>query len=103
MNQLLNFTIPSWLELDDLQLIGVELIPNNEQQALVIVGDNLHAEKIHQPVVRLYLAEKVADTFECVKELDAYVFQTAERAMEFAESLPSLSALELLVALQNYR
>lgn len=103
MNQTLNFTIPSWLELDELELLGVELLPNNEEQALVIIGDNLQAEKAHQPVVRLYLAEKVEEEFECIKELDAYVFTSAKHAIEFAESLPSLSALELLVALQNYR
>ena len=101
MNQLLNFTIPSWLELDELEVLSIELQSHDQNHAIVVVGENLDETKSCSPTIRLYLAERVDQTFECVKELDAYVFKTKEEAIAFSKKLPQLSALQLILEKQT--
>ena len=66
MNTLLNFTIPSWFELDELQVLSVQ--QQNSDEAVVIVGENLDNTKLCCPTIRLYLARRLDQSFECVKE-----------------------------------
>ncbi len=100
MNTLLNFTIPSWLELDELQILSVQ--QQNSNEAVVIVGENLDGSKFCRPTIRLYLAKRLDQSFECVKELDAFLFNSKEQAIEFSEKIPTLSALDLVVQRNKY-
>ena len=100
MNTLLNFTIPSWLELDELQILSVQ--QQNSNEAVVIVGENLDGSKLCRPTIRLYLAKRLDQSFECVKELDAFLFNSKEQAIEFSEKIPTLSALDLVVQRNKY-
>jgi hypothetical protein len=100
MNTLLNFTIPSWLELDELQILSVQ--QQNSNEAVVIVGENLDDSKLCRPTIRLYLAKRLDQSFECVKELDAFLFNSKEQAIEFSEKIPTLSALDLVVQRNKY-
>ena len=100
MNILLNFTIPSWLELDELQILSIQ--QQNSNEAVVIVGENLDESKLCRPTIRLYLAKRLDQTFEFVKELDAFLFDSKEQAIDFSEKIPNLSALDLVVQRNKY-
>ena len=100
MNTLLNFTIPSWFELDELQVLSIQ--QQNSKEAVVIVGENLDESKLCRPTIRLYLAERFNQSFECVKELDSFLFDSKEEAIEFSEKIPRLSALDLVVKRNKY-
>ena len=95
MNTLLNFTIPSWFELDELQVLNFQ--QRNSDEVVVIVGENLDETKSCHPTIRLYLAKRLDETFECVKELDAFLFNSIEEAIDFSEKIVHLSALDLVV------
>ena len=95
MNTLLNFNIPSWFELDELQILNVQ--QQNSDEAVVIVGENLDKTKSCHPTIRLYLAKRLDETFECVKELDAFLFNSIEEAIDFSKKVVHLSALDLVV------
>ena len=56
MNTLLNFTIPSWFELDELQILNFQ--QQNSDEVVVIVGENLDKTKSCHPTIRLYLAKR---------------------------------------------
>lgn len=95
MNTLLNFTIPSWFELDELQILNFQ--QQNSDEVVVIVGENLDKTKSCRPTIRLYLAKRQDETFECVKELDAFLFNSIEEAIDFSEKIVHLSALDLVI------
>jgi len=95
MNTLLNFTIPSWFELDELQILKFQ--QQNSDEVVVIVGENLDKTKSCHPTIRLYLAKRQDEAFECVKELDAFLFNSIEEAIDFSEKIVHLSALDLVI------
>lgn len=99
MSTMLNFTIPSWFELDELQLLNFQ--QHNMDEAVVIVGENLDKTKLSRPTIRLYLAKRLDQTFECVKELDAFLFNSIEEAIDFSEKIVHLSALDLVIQRKN--
>ena len=95
MNTILNFTIPTWFELDELQVLNFQ--QRNSDEAVVIVGENLDKAKSSHPTIRLYLAKRLDETFECVKELDAFLFNSIEEALDFSEKIVHISALDLVI------
>lgn len=99
MDTLLNFTIPSWFELDELQVLSVQQL--NSEEAVVIVGENLDETKICCPTIRFYLAKRLDQSFECVKELDSFLFSSIDEAINFSKEILHISALELLVKRNN--
>ena len=100
MNTLLNYTIPSFLELDELQVLSIQ--QQNSEEAIVIVGENLDESKLCCPTIRLYLAKRFEQSLECVKELDAFLFDSKEEAISFSEKIPHLTALDLIVQRNKY-
>ena len=100
MNTLLNYTIPSFLELDELQVLSIQ--QQNSEEAIVIVGENLDESKLCCPTIRLYLAKCFEQSLECVKELDAFLFDSKEEAISFSEKIPHLTALDLIVQRNKY-
>ena len=95
MNTMINFTIPSWFELDELKVLSIQ--QQNIDEAVVIVGENLEESKLSYPTIRLYLAKRFDQTFECVKELDSFLFNSVEEAIDFSNKIQHLSALDLVV------
>ena len=100
MNTLLNFTIPSWFELDELQVLSVQ--QQNSDEAVVIVGENLDNTKLCCPTIRLYLARRLDQSFECVKELDSFLFNSIDEAIKFSQEILHISALQLVIQRNKY-
>ena len=100
MNTMLNFTIPSLFELDELQVLSVQ--QQNLDEAVVIVGENLDETKFCCPTIRLYLAKRIDQSFECVKELDSFLFNSIDEAVNFSKEILHISALELIVKRTKY-
>lgn len=102
MSLTLNFKVPNWIEVDELEVIDV-VAHSNSSEAIVLVGENLNESKLCRPTIRLYLAELVNKDFEIVKELDAFMFDCKEQALSFVKRLPNLSALELILEIKKYK
>ena len=100
MNTMLNFTIPSWFKLDELQVLNIQ--QRNSEEAVVIVGENLDETKLCCPTIRLYLAKRLDHSFECVKELDAFLFDSIDEALKFSNDILHISALELVIQRNKY-
>lgn len=100
MNTMLNFTIPSLFELDELQVLSIQ--QQNADEAIVIVGENLDETKLCCPTIRLYLAKRFDQSFECVRELDSFLFNSIDEAINFSKEILHISALELVMQRNKY-
>lgn len=96
MNQVLDFSVPHWFELDELEFLSARAVPNNENQMLVLVGENLDGQKECLPTVRVYLAEKLDGLYECTREIDAILFKTVAEIERFVEELHDMDAIQFL-------
>ena len=86
MNTQVNIIVPDFFALDDLEVIKINVDQNNPKVALVIVGDKLNQRSKFKPTIRYYLAERSKAFFKVIKEVDAFVFNTSEEALEFANN-----------------
>lgn len=94
MNVQINVIVPEFFELDRLEVMKINLNPNNPNVALVIVGDNLNNNLNTKPTVRYYLAKSTKDIYKVIKELDAFVFNSKEEAIDFVNNETNYHALQ---------
>ena len=86
MNKPVNVIVPDFFELDDLEVMKINVDQNNPKVALVIVGDNLNQHSKFKPTIRYYLAERSKEFFKVIKEVDAFIFNSSDEALEFVKN-----------------
>jgi hypothetical protein len=86
MSKHVNVIVPDFFELDDLVVMKINVDQNNPKVALVIVGDNLSQTSKFKPTIRYYLAERTSEYFKVMKEVDAFVFNSNDEALEFVNN-----------------
>lgn len=101
MSKQINVSIPEWFELDGLTTLQVVISPNREEVGILLAGENLDLTKTCCPTVRLYLVNMINGKFEITKELDAFTFESKEEALQFAQSLPEITAMDLVMMLNK--
>lgn len=85
MNQHVSIIIPDFFELDGLKVLEVTVNEQDPNIAFVMVGDNLDEVANFKPVIRYYVAQRFESNYKVTKEVDAFVFETAEAAYAFVE------------------
>lgn len=93
--------IPEWFDLDDLRILHTIISPLNEDYGVVVASENFDNTKTCNPTVRLYLVQQVEGQYEFTKELDAFSFNSIEKALAFSAKLPSLNAIDLVMMLNK--
>ena len=101
MNTQVNVIVPDFFALDDLEVIKINVDQNNPKVALVIVGDNLNQHSKFKPTIRYYLAERSKEFFKVIKEVDAFVFNSRDEALEFVNNNSKYLALQSSATDQN--
>lgn len=69
---------------------------------MLILGENFDEEDHNAPVIRVYQLMTIEEKFEIDKELHAFSFLDLPSAISFAENLPRMSALELLLSMNSF-
>ena len=95
MNKQINFPV----EMDDYNLEKV-FLSHVYDSIGVIATSTVEGELI---VLRLYEVNRFEgnDTFEIVKELEAFGFTNREKLNEFVEKLPEMGAIDMLLLLHQ--
>ena len=86
MNTQVNVIVPDFFALDGLEVLEINVDQKNPKVALVIVGDNLSVNSEFKPTIRYYLAERSNEYYKVIKEIDAYVFNSREEALDFVKN-----------------
>lgn len=101
MSKPVNVIVPDFFALDDLEVMKINVDQNNPKVALVIVGDNLNQHSKFKPTIRYYLAERSNEFFKVIKEVDAFVFNSSDEALEFVNNDSKYLALPSSATDQN--
>lgn len=99
----LNINIPACFELDGLIAVSTIISPSSEDTGILVASENFDNCKVCDPTVRLYLLAQVDGIFEVTKELDAFTFSTIEEAQQFSQELPDMTALDLILYINNHK
>lgn len=96
--------IPKELK-EEMRILGTVLSPVKEGKGILIMGENMEPDnyKGGLSVIRLYLLNGVNSEYQIEREVAAFAFYTFESAYEFLVKLPEMSALELLITMNNPR
>ena len=95
---------------DDMKILIPEELTESMQvittiisMGILIMGENMDPgiHKEGPSVIRLYLLGKVEEEYHVETELEAFVFDDIDFAMEFLKHLPGMSALELLIMMNT--
>ena len=86
MNTQVNVIVPDFFALDGLEVLEINVDQKNPKVALVIVGDNLKQTSKFKPTIRYYLAERSDEFYKVMKEVDAFVFNLREEAIDFVKN-----------------
>lgn len=81
-------------------IVSAVFSPVKDSVGVLLVGENFE-EATGTPVIRIYLMEKEGETFHCKDEIEAFAFESVDHAVEFAEKLPNISALEILMMMHK--
>ncbi|MFB5087048.1 hypothetical protein PGC35_07485 [Psychrobacillus sp. PGGUH221] len=90
-----NLRIP--IELEHMEVVNLIESPTVEGLGILFLGENLDENENNKPTIRVYLLKRVQGIFEIEKELYAFSFYNVNKALMFADKLPQMSALELLI------
>jgi len=101
MVNLTEITLPQLFELDDLEVIHTLKYSKDENVGLLIAGEYANRINYTNPTIRLYLLNQIKGSFEVTKELDAFSFKTKKEALTFADELPHMSAIDLILKLNS--
>ncbi|MEO4052226.1 geranylgeranyl pyrophosphate synthase [Solibacillus sp. CAU 1738] len=101
MNKQIEINIPEWFELDGLSTLQVVISPNTDNVGIILAGENLDLTKTCCPTIRMYLVNLINGKYELTKELEAFTFNSKEEALQFSEKLPELTAIDLVMMLNN--
>lgn len=98
-NMIKDLIIPE--ELEHMELLGTQVDSTRKGATIVILGEHLRDDNKRPPTIRVFTANMNAEknVYEIDIELDSYSFFKTENAIEFAEKLPHMSALELILYL----
>lgn len=103
MGSFTNVSLPRLFELDELQVLHTLKSSKNEEIGILVASESKSKNATYKPIIRLYLLRKDNGNFEVIKEIDALTFQTQEDANKFAEQLPSMSAADFLLSINQVK
>lgn len=88
--------------LNDLKVLQTVISPVYEHMGILILGEDMHRGST-SPIIRIYLLEKVDNKYLIQHEIRAFNFLNYATANSFQQELPKMSALELLIAMNNQK
>lgn len=90
-------------ELDHMEVVNLIESPTVEELGILFLGENLVESEDKTPIIRVYLLKRIEGIFEIENELYAFSFYNVNKALMFAEKLPQMSALELLIDMNSVK
>ncbi|KQL33343.1 hypothetical protein [Psychrobacillus sp. FJAT-21963] len=89
------------IDLEHMEVVNLIESPTVEGLAILFLGENLEDNENNKPTIRVYLLKRIQGIFEIEKELYAFSFYNVNKALTFADNLPQMSALELLIDMNS--
>jgi len=89
--------------IEDMKILSTVTNPEKEDLGILIMGENMEVEQYSGglSVIRLYLLNKRNFKYHFEIELGAFAFYDLESAYGFLIKLPEMSALELLIMMND--
>ncbi|WP_342538296.1 hypothetical protein MKY15_19515 [Sporosarcina sp. FSL K6-1540] len=84
-------------------ILSTVMSPTKEDIGILIMGENMEPKQYTNglSVIRLYLLNQRNFKYYIEMELEAFAFNDLESAYEFLTNLPNMSALELILMMNN--
>lgn len=93
--------VPELLSLDGLRVLKTIFHSDEKKAGVLLAGENLDHPNPGKAIVRVYLIDLIDGLHEVVKELESFVFETGEDAIEFSAKLPTFNAVDLILFLNQ--
>jgi len=97
-----DIVIPEELKVNMI-ILSTVVSPTKQGIGILIMGENMEPKQHSSglPVIRLYLLNKRNFKYHIEMELEAFAFHDLKSGYEFLDNLPNMSALELILMMNN--
>lgn len=89
-------------EFEGMELLETLISPAKSNIGIMVLGEN-YSDGVERPTVRIYLISIEEDEWDFEGELQAFTFLNFGSAKRFVEDLPSMSAIDLLLLLNEHQ
>jgi hypothetical protein len=87
---------------NDMKVMQTIISPVYRHMGILIMGEDMHRGSA-SPIIRIYQLDKVDNKYLIQNELQAFNFLNYASAKSFLQELPKMSALELLITMNNQK
>lgn len=87
-------------ELKNMTVMTTVFSPVVEDFGILIMGENIE-KQVGTPIIRVYYLRREDGQYECIEELESFAFESVNQAVQFADFLPEMSGIEMLLMLRG--